>query len=75
MFIFFSFIKGFEHRERKGYLYSNKQQTLDYITNTLCKRTIPNEPYRLCNLSTSREQRVERQLYRRNARFQGQYHR
>ncbi|CAO3675173.1 unnamed protein product [Rhizopus microsporus] len=53
----FTFMKGFEHRERKGYLYSNRQQTLDHITNALCGRILPNEPYRLCHSSTSRRRK------------------
>ena len=59
----FTFMKGFEHRERKGYWYSNRQQALDHITNGLCGRSLPKEPYRLCNSSTSRRQKKKRGSY------------
>ncbi|ORE15940.1 hypothetical protein BCV71DRAFT_237091 [Rhizopus microsporus] len=55
------FMKGYRHRETKGYLYSNRQITDDYMCQLVLAETSPGAPCALAhNTSTQKRQKARR---------------
>ena len=54
-------MKGYRHRETKGYLYSNRQITDDYMCQLVLAETSPGAPCALAhNTSTQKRQKARR---------------
>ncbi|KAI8082041.1 hypothetical protein BDF21DRAFT_416996, partial [Thamnidium elegans] len=65
----FYFMSHFRHRETKGYLYSNRQMVLDYISNVVENQTCSNEPFSLTHRSTKVKRRKVRKRFRAKQSF------
>ncbi|KAI8878408.1 hypothetical protein K501DRAFT_277564 [Backusella circina FSU 941] len=62
---FFYFMKGYQHRERQGYMYSNMKVVLDFISNILINKTTTEELIMLVHTSCkSRRKKKVRKKHR-----------
>ena len=63
----FCFMKGYRHRETKGYLYSNRQITDDYMCQLVLAKTSPGAPCALAHrTSTQKRQKAKRAFKKSN---------
>ncbi|KAI8090798.1 hypothetical protein BDF21DRAFT_412190 [Thamnidium elegans] len=65
----FYFMSHFRHRETKGYLYSNRQMNLDYVSNFVTNQTCSDEPFSLTHRSTKVKRRKRRKRFRAKQSF------
>lgn len=60
-------MRGFKHREAKGYNYSNKQMAADFGARLTIGNTTNGEPHKLAHTSAATARRRQRRQFRREA--------
>lgn len=63
-------MKRYNHREAKGYNYSNRNAALSHLSNVVAGFALPNEPFNLCHKSKSRSRQRKRSKFRDSKDFQ-----
>ncbi|KAI8882930.1 hypothetical protein K501DRAFT_273169 [Backusella circina FSU 941] len=58
-----SAIIGYRHRERQGYMYSNRKVALDFISNVVINKTTTEEPIMLTHTSWRKKHKEKKQLH------------
>jgi transposase len=60
-------MKGYRHREAKGYQYSSRQMALSYISNVVTNKSKTQEPFKLSHTSTRKSRKqIKKQHKRQN---------
>ncbi|KAI8878103.1 hypothetical protein K501DRAFT_277855 [Backusella circina FSU 941] len=63
--VFFFFMKGYQHRERQRYMYSDRKVALDFISNVVISKTTTEEPIMLVHTSYKSRRKKVRKKHRK----------
>jgi hypothetical protein len=59
-------MKGYRHRETKGYLYSNRQITDDYMCQLVLAKTSPGAPCALAHRTSTKARQKARRSFKKS---------